>query len=99
MDDYLDLPGSSALSDFRLRALARDLKAKRIIARHVHYIALHQDNREQFGDEEKRILGHLLEYGEPFREDLEVSDHAISTTFYVTPRVGTISPWVSVSSR
>ena len=99
MDHYLTLPGSSALSDFRLRALARDLKAERIVARHVHYVAFHDDNREQFGDEDQQILGQLLEYDEPFRGDLKDSDHEMSTTFYVTPRVGTISPWVSASSR
>ena len=99
MDDYLTLPGSSALSAFRLQALARDLKAERIVARHVHYIAFHDDNRGQFGDEDKRILGQLLEYDEPFQGDAKNSDHERSTTFYVTPRVGTISPWVSASSR
>ena len=96
MDDYLSLPGPLALSDFRLEALARDLKAKRIIARHVHYVAFHQG--EQFRDEEQRTLDHLLEYGEPFPEDLELSEDERRTTFYVTPRVGTISPWVGVSS-
>ena len=99
MDHFLTLPGSSALSDFRLRALARELKAERIVARHVHYVAFRDDNRGQFGDEDKRILRQLLGYDEPFRGDLKDSDHERSNTFYVTPRVGTISPWVSASSR
>ena len=99
MDDFLTLSGSAALSDFRLQALARELKAERILARHVHYVAFHHDSRELFGDKERQILDQLLDYDEPFREDLGGLHDEKSTIFYITPRVGTISPWVSVCGR
>ncbi len=94
MEPFLTLPGSSALSNFRLRALAHELNAERVLTRHVHYVAFHADNREQFQDEDQHILDQLLEYGEAFQEDVEIFDEEENTTFYVSPRVGTISPWV-----
>lgn len=99
MEEYLTLQGSSALPNFHLRALARDIGAERILARHVHYVSFHGGNREQFRDEDRLNLDQLLEYGEPFQDELgDLGDEA-KTTFFVSPRVGTISPWVCRTSH
>ena len=94
MAEYFTLLASSALSDFRLQALARELKAERVFARHVHYVAFFGGSRERFRDKDRQILDQLLDYGEPFQENLEDGDSERITTFFVSPRVGTISPWV-----
>ena len=88
--EYLTLEGSCALSEFRLRALARDMGAEKITARHMHYVALKGDLDEN----DRQILDQLLDYGEPPGEDDEDLDIEGNTTFFVSPRLGTFSPWV-----
>lgn len=96
MEEDITLQGSSALSNFRLRALARDVGAERVLARHEHYVAFHGGNREQFRDEDRVVLDKLLEYGEPFQDDFNDLNNKGNTKFFVSPRVGTITPWVSL---
>ncbi|MCJ1299197.1 hypothetical protein MMC08_001989 [Hypocenomyce scalaris] len=86
---FLSFSGSAALSDFRLRILAERIGALEIHAQWVHYVAiygaLHIDNRD--------ILQQLLDYGEPAKD--VGSDAGNTYTFYLSPRIGTISPWSS----
>ncbi|KAA6408770.1 MAG: phosphoribosylformylglycinamidine synthase [Lasallia pustulata] len=63
--------------------------ASRVHAQWIHYVAiygaLHIDNRD--------ILLQLLDYGEPSEHVDLSSKHTY--TFYISPRIGTISPWSS----
>lgn len=96
MDQYLTCLGTSALSHFRRRILAEKIKAIDIHARYVHYVALQGEShgRECLQDYDREALDHLLAYGED-DEDLRPLDEQLSSTFFVSPRIGTISPWSS----
>ena len=95
MDQYLTCLGSSALSDFRRRLLANKLGVDDVRARYVHYVALHSANIEGSApNHDQQALNQLLEYGDPALED-ESTDEEFVSTLFVTPRVGTISPWSS----
>ena len=88
--------GTSALSHFRRRILAEKIGAIDIHARHVHYVALQGEfhGRETLQDYDREALDHLLAYGED-DEDLQPLDEQFCSTFFVSPRIGTISPWSS----
>ena len=86
----LILPGSSALSGFRLQRLLSQLKEVDpaivgISGRYFHFI----DAPGGLSDSERERLAAMLTYGEPF--DGEESGEP----FVVIPRLGTISPWAS----
>jgi phosphoribosylformylglycinamidine synthase len=90
--EYLTIPGSTAFSDFRARALAVGIKARGVKARWVHYVHIAAAIQE----EQRQVLERLLEYGDPFTEAAEMTAKDGRTVeFYITPRVGTISPWSS----
>ncbi len=86
------IPGSPALSDFRLQKLlqqfsSRGIEVSQISSRYVHLIDL---SGQALNDEEDRILRSLLTYGP------SLSDHPASgIEYFVVPRPGTISPWSS----
>ena len=88
----LCIPGSSALSDFRLEKLRQaftyqGIEVKRISSRYIHLIDI--ADRELDASESK-ILNNLLNYGPA------LENHSIEgAEFYVIPRPGTISPWAS----
>lgn len=96
MDQYLTCLGTSALSHFRRRILAEKIRAVDIHARYVHYVALHGEShgRESLQNYDRGALDQLLEYGED-AEELRPLDGQFSFTFFVSPRIGTISPWSS----
>ncbi len=86
----LILPGSSALSGFRLQRLLSQLKEVDpaivgISGRFCHFI----DAPSGLSEEEKQQLSAMLTYGEPF------SGEEAGEQFVVIPRLGTISPWAS----
>jgi phosphoribosylformylglycinamidine synthase len=86
----LILPGSSALSAFRVQRLLAQLKAidpaiTGITGRFVHFI----DSSVALSDDDRERLAALLTYGEPFEGSPE------GEQFVVIPRFGTISPWAS----
>jgi len=83
--------GSSALSDFRRKALVKTLNVEDIRARWVHYVALHGGDRPV--DFDQSDLKQILTYGEEYLEDEE--DEETTTTWFIQPRQGTISPWSS----
>ena len=92
---YYTHQGSFALSDFRCKRLASKIGAHRVTAKHVHFVAL----RETLSEAEQQALDFLLTYDDvpPARALTTAPEPAGLTThtFYVSPRVGTISPWSS----
>jgi len=87
----LELPGQSALSDFRLAKLLRSLqqqneRVKSIDARYSYFIAL---SSPLSGEHKKRLNGLLLSGEKP------ASLGRKAKKIYVVPRPGTISPWSS----
>ncbi len=86
----LILPGSSALSAFRIQRLLSQLKAVEpsisgVSGRFVHFV----DSSKVLDDHDRQRLAALLTYGEPFEGSAE------GEQFIVIPRLGTISPWAS----
>ncbi len=87
----LELPGQTALSDFRLAKLLRALQRRdervgSITARYSYFIALHQP----LSAEDRKRLGALL-----LDEDKPGALGKGARKLYVVPRPGTISPWSS----
>lgn len=95
MEQHLTCLGSSALSEFRTKALVENLGIAHIQARYVHYVALHGANTGQdTSNYSRKILDQLLAYGGQYIEN-ETSNSDDRTVFHVIPRQGTISPWSS----
>ena len=94
MEEYVTSLGSSALSNFRRRNLAQRVGAADVRAQYVHYVALRGDGQEKLQDESREALNQLLAYGDE-HEDIRATEEENNTTFFVSPRVGTISPWSS----
>ena len=88
----LCLPGSPALSDFRLDKLHQQLKARgiKVDAISSHYLHLVDAPEGALDETGLLILKNLLSYG-PAMTSVAVSGQA----FFVVPRPGTISPWAS----
>ena len=89
--DMLELPGQSALSDFRLEKLLRSLQAqddrvKSISARFSYFVAV----TATLSAQQQQHLDALLLSGD---KPGKLSKGA--KTIYVVPRPGTISPWSS----
>ena len=87
----LCLPGSPALSEFRLRKLQQQLAdagtpVDAIGSRYIHLV----DIDGELDASQLEILENLLSYG-PVMESASVEGQ----TCYVVPRPGTISPWAS----
>ena len=87
----LILPGSSALSDFRIQKLEQRIREagislQKISAQFVHFVDVDGQLSEQEGD----VLQQLLRYG-PRHEDQTHQGEKVC----VVPRFGTISPWSS----
>ena len=86
----LILPGSNALSAFRIQRLLSQLKeihpaVMGITGRYCHFI----DSKAPVNDGDRQKLEAMLSYGEPLVSDLS------GEQFVVIPRFGTISPWAS----
>ncbi|TNF90355.1 MAG: phosphoribosylformylglycinamidine synthase [Gammaproteobacteria bacterium] len=87
----LCLPGSPALSEFRLKKLHQQLASAGVPlngldSRYIHLVDCEQElEQTQLG-----MLKNLLTYG-PSLQGASVDGQ----TFYVVPRPGTISPWAS----
>ena len=94
MDQYLTCLGSSALSDFRRRLLADRLCVDDVRARYVHYVALCGTTDGAAPNYHQEALDQLLAYGDQTLEE-ETASEDDTTTLFVTPRIGTISPWSS----
>ncbi len=86
----LILPGSNALSAFRIQRLLSQLKeihpaVTEISGRYCHFV----DSKTPMNDSDCQKLEAMLSYGEPLVSDLS------GERFVVIPRFGTISPWAS----
>ncbi|HEA25712.1 MAG TPA: phosphoribosylformylglycinamidine synthase, partial [Ectothiorhodospiraceae bacterium] len=94
----LILHGATALSDFRLRKLNRQVsdelsKPVTISTQFVHFVQVEQE----LSDEEMLVLGKILQYG-PKSAEADVADEAAKidvsgVRLLAVPRIGTISPW------
>jgi phosphoribosylformylglycinamidine synthase len=86
------IPGSPALSDFRLRKLHQQFAQRGIEPGQIssHFIHLVDTAGKNLCDGDQKILANLLTYG-PSMAESEIS----GTDFFVVPRPGTISPWSS----
>lgn len=103
MDQYLTCMGASALSAFRRQRLANRIEAVDVHAKYVHYVALRFDAMDKSStpraqglqvDYNKETLDYLLGYGE-FSDETKAAPGQVCLTFFVSPRIGTISPWSS----
>ncbi|ESS73911.1 phosphoribosylformylglycinamidine synthase PurL [Methyloglobulus morosus KoM1] len=95
----LKLPGSNALSDFRIRPLNSQLReieggVTLKSARFIHFV----DAGEGLKDQELEILSQLLSYGTAVVKQ-EPFDALIPEKWLVVPRAGTISPWSSKATE
>ncbi|MDR0673931.1 MAG: phosphoribosylformylglycinamidine synthase [Zoogloeaceae bacterium] len=94
MSGFLFLRGQAAFSDFRLRGLSAKLAAAgfqvaAIKADYWHLVAL----KAALDPAAREKLGVLLE------EEATDTTTAAGETFFVTPRLGTISPWSSKATE
>ncbi len=90
--NMLCLPGSPALSDFRLQKLEQTINQGcggvcRISAKFLHLIDVEEN---ALSEKEKQVLDNLLTYG-PMQSQASLT----GKSFFVMPRAGTISPWSS----
>ncbi len=88
----LELPGGTALSDFRLEKRNASLRAARpghrvVATQHWHFVEVEREPSA----EERRTLDRLLHYGPEAPHPAQLGGRMI----LVTPRPGTISPWSS----
>ncbi|MFM7484726.1 MAG: phosphoribosylformylglycinamidine synthase, partial [Burkholderiaceae bacterium] len=86
----LILPGSNALSAFRVQRLLTQLKEiesaiSAVSGRFLHFV----DSAIALAEQDTQQLSAMLNYGEPFEGQIE------GEQFIVLPRFGTISPWAS----
>ncbi len=87
----LCLPGSPALSEFRLEKLRQQITDTGVTlnglsSRYIHLV----DSETGLDETELEVLNNLLTYG-PARQ----SENVDGRQYYVVPRPGTISPWAS----
>ena len=90
----LILEGGNALSDFRIQQLLPRLQAhcpeiRALTGQYLHLVA----SLSPFDAAQKSILSELLTYGEPFNKAASLPPSSIQ--IYVSPRLGTVSPWAS----
>ena len=89
----IELPGASAVSDFRIAKLRPALEARQpklgaISARFIHFVDLERD----LDANERALLDRLLTYGP---REAPQAKSATGAEIIVVPRFGTISPWSS----
>lgn len=91
----LKIPGTSALSDFRLKKLLAQLQntdanIKAVSARFIHFV----DIEKGLNDSQTGVLNQLLSYGSS-----QSTVDAKGERLLVVPRSGTISPWSSKATE
>ncbi|NIC04721.1 phosphoribosylformylglycinamidine synthase [Halomonas sp. DX6] len=97
LQDMLELRGAPALSAFRHDKLLAALRARvpeveSLHAAYVHFV----DHAGEFSDEERNLLGQLLDYGiRSASDDSQSAFDSEGQLFLVVPRIGTQSPWSS----
>lgn len=58
----------------------------------MHYITLNSESQEKLRDDSREALNQPLAYGEEHKS-VQAEEDEENTTFFITPRIGTISPW------
>lgn len=91
----LKIPGTSALSDFRINKLLAELQSiepaiKAVSARFIHFVDIEND----LNDGQSGILKQLLAYG-----STQSGADILGQRLLVVPRSGTISPWSSKATE
>ncbi|MFZ2168340.1 MAG: phosphoribosylformylglycinamidine synthase, partial [Methylococcaceae bacterium] len=91
----LKIPGTLALSDFRVKKLLAELQAVEPIitavsARFVHFVDIEND----LNDNQTTLLNQLLSYG-----SMQSAEVQHFESLLVVPRPGTISPWSSKATE
>ena len=91
----LKIPGTSALSDFRVKKLLAELQVVEpnitaVSARFIHFADIEND----LNDSQTAIISQLLAYG-----SLQSSTDNQGEILLVVPRSGTISPWSSKATE
>ncbi|MCP4433024.1 MAG: phosphoribosylformylglycinamidine synthase [Gammaproteobacteria bacterium] len=88
----LCLPGSPALSDFRLQKLQQKIRQQggEVTGISASYMHLVDVDENALSAQQKQIVDNLLSYG-PAMSQTAVEGQ----TYFVMPRAGTISPWSS----
>ena len=91
----LKIPGTSALSDFRVKKLLAELQAVEpnitaVSARFIHFVDVENDLNEC----QTAILSQLLSYGSVQSAEVQNLESLL-----VVPRSGTISPWSSKATE
>ncbi len=91
----LKIPGSPALSDFRINKLLAELQAiepavKAVSTRFIHFV----DTEHDLNDAQAAVLNQLLAYG-----SRHCGEQLSGVRVLVVPRSGTISPWSSKASE
>ncbi|MCJ1473539.1 hypothetical protein MMC13_002190 [Lambiella insularis] len=91
---FVTFEGSSALSKFRRKILASKIGARDIKSDYVHHVALNQILEENDAEILQQLLSHD---GSSPDTSIVPGENAepFAYKFYVTPRIGTISPWSS----
>jgi len=92
----IKIPGTSALSDFRIQKLLAELQSvepsiKAVSARFIHFVDIDGD----LSDSQSAILHQLLSYG----PGISATAAASGERLLVVPRAGTISPWSSKATE
>ncbi|TXR54238.1 phosphoribosylformylglycinamidine synthase [Reinekea thalattae] len=87
----LTLRGNPALSQFRRQRLTKELQTlvpsiTQVYAEFVHFV----DLTDSLSDKQHQVLSQLLHYG----PSVAVEEYS-TASLWVTPRVGTISPWAT----
>ena len=94
MEQYVTIRGPSALSDFRRQSLAAKIGAIDIRATYMNYVALQSDPEALGQGFDLEVVRELLAHGED-GEDVHPIGNQVARYFFVSPRMGTISPWSS----
>ena len=89
------MEGGNALSEFRIQQLLPKLQVhcpeiKGLTGQYLHLVA----SPEPLDSAQKDVLSQLLTYGEPFVSPTGADAQACISIF-VSPRLGTVSPWAS----
>ncbi len=97
----LTLPGTAALSRFRIEKLLSELQSidssvAAVTAYFVHFVQI----EGSLSDEQLSMLQRLLDYGTSEVVVSNDADPGVTTNrWWVVPRIGTISPWSSKASE
>ena len=101
----IQLPGSPALSEFRINKLLAELATQmpslngvQLSTQYIHLVEM--DDSEKLEESQKGILSAILTYGHEVEASEQNAVHPVDTnTLFlfklVIPRLGTISPWSS----